>query len=80
MNTRAELMQAMQDLNNGTFIKAAGPDGKGPRYYEMSVEQIAETVAGFADAADRRQASRIAAGGGGANRPSGSARHPTRHM
>jgi 2,4-dienoyl-CoA reductase (NADPH2) len=42
--TRAEI---------GNFIKAAGPDGKGPKYYEMSVEQIADTVAGFADAANR---------------------------
>ncbi|MCB1678416.1 MAG: FAD-dependent oxidoreductase [Halioglobus sp.] len=42
--TRAEI---------GNFIKAAGPDGKGPSYYEMSVEQIAEAVAGFAAAAAR---------------------------
>lgn len=39
----------------GTFIKAAGPDGKGPRYYEMTAQQIADTVAGFADAAARAQ-------------------------
>ena len=35
----------------GHFIKAAGPDGKGPQYYEMTQEHIAETVAGFASAA-----------------------------
>jgi 2,4-dienoyl-CoA reductase (NADPH2) len=35
----------------GHFIKAAGPDGKGPQYYEMTPAQIAETVAGFASGA-----------------------------
>ena len=35
----------------GHFIKAAGPDGKGPQYYEMTQEHIDETVAGFASAA-----------------------------
>ena len=37
----------------GHFIKAAGPDGKGPRYYEMTGEDIAATVAEFASAAVR---------------------------
>lgn len=41
----------------GHFIKAAGPDGKGPQYYEMSQKQIADMVAEFAAAAVRaRQA------------------------
>ena len=44
--TRAEI---------GGFIKAAGPDGKGPTYYEMTPAQIAETVEGFASAARRAQ-------------------------
>jgi 2,4-dienoyl-CoA reductase (NADPH2) len=35
----------------GHFIKAAGPDGKGPQYYEMTQEDIDHTVAGFASAA-----------------------------
>lgn len=39
------------------FIKAAGPDGKGPQFYEMTREHIAELVADFAAAAARaRQA------------------------
>ncbi len=41
----------------GHFIKAAGPDGKGPQYYEMTAAHIADTVAEFAAAAVRaRQA------------------------
>ncbi len=50
---RSDMFPVLTRAEIGTFIKAAGPDGKGPQYYEMSVEQIAETVAGFADAADR---------------------------
>jgi len=37
----------------GNFIKAAGPDGKGPQYVEMTPGDIAEVVAQFADAAVR---------------------------
>lgn len=37
----------------GTFIKAAGPDGKGPQYVTMTAADIAEIVAQFADAALR---------------------------
>ena len=39
----------------GHFIKAAGPDGKGPQYYEMTEQDIADTVRGFADASRRAQ-------------------------
>ncbi|PLW68792.1 FAD-dependent oxidoreductase [Pseudohalioglobus lutimaris] len=39
----------------GHFIKAAGPDGKGPQYFEMQAADIAGIVAGFADAAERAQ-------------------------
>jgi 2,4-dienoyl-CoA reductase (NADPH2) len=39
----------------GHFIKAAGPDGKGPQYYEMTQEDIDDTVAGFANAASIAQ-------------------------
>jgi len=49
---RSDMFPVLTRAEVGTFIKAAGPDGKGPNYYEMSVEQIAETVAGFARAAD----------------------------
>ncbi len=37
----------------GHFIKAAGPDGKGPQYYEMTALDIADTVKQFTDAALR---------------------------
>jgi 2,4-dienoyl-CoA reductase (NADPH2) len=37
------------------FIKAAGPDGKGPRYVPMEHEDIAAIVQQFADAARRAQ-------------------------
>ncbi len=41
----------------GHFIKAAGPDGEGPQYYEMTAEHITGIVAEFASAAVRaRQA------------------------
>ncbi|RLQ22851.1 FAD-dependent oxidoreductase [Seongchinamella sediminis] len=45
--TRAEI---------GNFIKAAGPDGKGPQYQEMSEDDIAAIVNEFRDAALRAQA------------------------
>jgi 2,4-dienoyl-CoA reductase-like NADH-dependent reductase (Old Yellow Enzyme family)/NADPH-dependent 2,4-dienoyl-CoA reductase/sulfur reductase-like enzyme len=37
----------------GNFVKAAGPDGKGPRYHEMTQVDIDELVAQFASAAQR---------------------------
>ena len=37
----------------GHFIKAAGPDGKGPSYYEMSAKDIGDIVEQFAEAAAR---------------------------
>jgi 2,4-dienoyl-CoA reductase (NADPH2) len=52
---RSDMFPVLTRAEIGNFIKAAGPDGKGPQYYEMSVEQIAETVAGFAAAANRAQ-------------------------
>ena len=39
------------------FIKAAGPDGKGPRYHELSVEEIQQEIQHFIDAAKRAKAS-----------------------
>lgn len=39
------------ELSN--FVKAAGPDGKGPRYHEMTREDIIELRQAFADAAGR---------------------------
>ena len=36
-----------------TFVKAAGPDGKGPRYHELSREDITREINFFVDAAKR---------------------------
>jgi len=52
---RSDMFPVLTRAEVGNFIKAAGPDGKGPKYYEMTAGQIAETVAGFADAARRAQ-------------------------
>ena len=52
---RSDMFPVLTRAEAGTFIKAAGPDGKGPQYYEMTAQQIADTVAGFADAAARAQ-------------------------
>ena len=35
------------------FIKAGGPDGKGPRYHEMTIDEIKEEIDNFAKAAKR---------------------------
>lgn len=53
--TRSNMFKVLTQGEIGNFIKAAGPDGKGPDYYEMSADDIAETVAGFAAAARRAQ-------------------------
>ena len=50
---RSDMFPVLTRAEAGTFITAAGPDGKGPQYYEMTAQQIADTVAGFADAAAR---------------------------
>ena len=47
----SDMFNVLTQEEIGHFIKAAGPDGKGPQYYEMSQEHIDETVAGFAKAA-----------------------------
>ena len=39
------------------FIKAGGPDGKGPRYHELSVGEIQHEVQHFVNAAKRAKAS-----------------------
>ena len=41
------------------FIKAGGPDGKGPRYHELSVDEIQQEVQHFVDAAKRAKASKF---------------------
>jgi len=35
------------------FIKAGGPDGKGPRYHELTIDEIKEEINNFAKAAKR---------------------------
>jgi 2,4-dienoyl-CoA reductase-like NADH-dependent reductase (Old Yellow Enzyme family)/thioredoxin reductase len=53
----SDMFHVLTQAEIGHFIKAAGPDGKGPQYYEMTAEHIADTVAEFAAAAVRaRQA------------------------
>jgi 2,4-dienoyl-CoA reductase (NADPH2) len=47
----SDMFNVLTQEEIGHFIKAAGPDGKGPQYYEMTQEHIDETVAGFANAA-----------------------------
>ena len=47
----SDMFQVLTQEEIGHFIKAAGPDGKGPQYYEMTQQHIDETVAGFANAA-----------------------------
>ena len=39
------------------FIKAGGPDGKGPRYHELSVTEIQDEIQHFVNAAKRAKAS-----------------------
>jgi 2,4-dienoyl-CoA reductase (NADPH2) len=47
----SDMFNVLTQEEIGHFIKAAGPDGKGPQYYEMTQQHIDETVAGFASAA-----------------------------
>ena len=47
--TEAEIMN---------FIKAAGPDGKGPRYHELTTEEIKDEIEHFVSAA-KEQSSQV---------------------
>ncbi|SVB39085.1 uncharacterized protein METZ01_LOCUS191939, partial [marine metagenome] len=40
-----------------SFIKAAGPDGKGPRYHELTIKEIKTEIQHFVDAAKRAEKS-----------------------
>jgi 2,4-dienoyl-CoA reductase-like NADH-dependent reductase (Old Yellow Enzyme family)/ribulose 1,5-bisphosphate synthetase/thiazole synthase len=51
----SDMFNVLTQEEIGHFIKAAGPDGKGPKYYEMTQQHIDETVAGFANAASIAQ-------------------------
>jgi 2,4-dienoyl-CoA reductase (NADPH2) len=53
--SRSNMFKVLTQGEIGNFIKAAGPDGKGPSYYEMTPAQITETVQGFAAAAELAQ-------------------------
>lgn len=44
----SDMFNVLTQEEIGHFIKAAGPDGKGPQYYEMTQQDIDDTVAGFA--------------------------------
>lgn len=51
----SDMFHVLTPAEIGHFIKAAGPDGKGPQYFEMSAGDIAGVVQEFADAAVRAQ-------------------------
>ena len=54
---RSDMFNVLTRDEIGHFIKAAGPDGKGPSYFEMTEADIDGMVEGFASAAKRaRQA------------------------
>lgn len=40
-----------------SFVKAAGPDGKGPRYHELTIKEIKTEIQHFVDAAKRAEKS-----------------------
>ena len=40
-----------------SFVKAAGPDGKGPRYHELTINEIKTEIQHFVDAAKRAEKS-----------------------
>ncbi len=50
---RGDLFQALTQKEIASFISAAGPDGKGPRFKEMTRKDIEDVVRSFADAARR---------------------------
>ena len=53
----SDMMPLLTQAERANFIKAAGPDGKGPRYQVMSESDIQQLLQDFADAARRaRQA------------------------
>lgn len=51
----SDMFNVLTQQEIGHFIKAAGPDGKGPQYFEMTAEDIADIVQQFADASVRAQ-------------------------
>jgi 2,4-dienoyl-CoA reductase (NADPH2) len=49
----SDILDVLTPAEIGNFIKAAGPDGQGPQYYEMTESDIREMVTQFASAAVR---------------------------
>ncbi len=52
---KSDMFELLTAEELGNFVKAAGPDGKGPRYREMDEQDIRELLQQFADAARRAQ-------------------------
>ena len=52
---RGDLMASLTPAELATFVKAAGPDGKGPRYHPMTQSDIDAVIASFAVAAEQAQ-------------------------
>ena len=55
--SRSDMFTVLTPDEIGDFIKGASADGTGPKYYEMTPDDIAETVRGFAAAAARARRS-----------------------
>ncbi|MCB1704031.1 MAG: FAD-dependent oxidoreductase [Halioglobus sp.] len=51
--SRSDMFNVLTRDEAATFIKGAGPGGRGPNYVEMTADDIAAVVAGFARAAVR---------------------------
>jgi len=51
--SRSDMLNVLTHDEIATFIKGAGPDGRGPNYYEMTPQDIESTVCRFASAAAR---------------------------
>ena len=49
----SDMFELLTPAELGSFVKAAGPDGKGPRYHELTQTGIDELVGQFASAAQR---------------------------
>ena len=54
--TKGDLFAALTREELAMFISSAGPDGKGPRYHEMTHQDIDDVVRSFAAAASRSKA------------------------
>ncbi|MDG2060881.1 MAG: FAD-dependent oxidoreductase [SAR86 cluster bacterium] len=50
---KSDLIEILTQDEIATFVKSAGPDGKGPRYHELSLEEIDREIVYFVEAARR---------------------------